>query len=296
MPALPPELLFPFAGKNGEMGGMAAGEQGGTACGFLGAGKMATALARGWLSAGLIAADRSLASDPVPQAREAFRAESGLRVTAANREVVESSDLLVLAVKPQSMAALLAEIRPWLSGRHLIVSIAAGVTLQQLADGLGADRRLIRVMPNTPCLVGASAAGYSPGTAATTDDCALVDRLLNAVGRAFRLPESLLDAVTGLSSSGPAFVYVVIEALSDGGVRVGLPRDVATTLAAQTVLGAAKMVLETGLHTGTLKDQVTSPAGTTIAGLHALERGGLRAALMDAVEAAARRATELGKR
>jgi pyrroline-5-carboxylate reductase len=148
-------------------------------------------------------------------------------------------------------------------------------------------------MPNTPCLVGASASGYSGGEGATHDDLANVDRLLNAVGRAYRLPEGLLDAVTGLSGSGPAFVYLMIEALSDGGVRVGLPRDVATALAAQTVLGSAKMVLETGSHPGTLKDMVTSPAGTTIAGLHALERGGVRAALMDAVEAATRRAVEL---
>ena len=147
----------------------------------------------------------------------------------------------------------------------------------------------------TPCLVGASASAYSPADTATAEDVALVDRLLNAVGRAFRLPEHLLDAVTGLSSSGPAFVYVMIEALSDGGVRVGLPRDVATALAAQTVFGAAKMVLETGEHPGALKDKVTSPGGTTIAGLHALERGGLRVAAMDAVEAATRRSQELGK-
>jgi pyrroline-5-carboxylate reductase len=255
---------------------------------------MATALARGWRAAGLIDVDGTLGSDPLPQAREAFNAETGLRVTADNREVVAHCDVVVLAVKPQTMAALLAEIRPAVTARHLVVSIAAGITLRQLADGLGADRRLVRVMPNTPCLVGASAAGYAPGSAATAEDVALVDRLLIAVGRAFRLPESLLDAVTGLSGSGPAFVCVMIEALSDGGVRVGLPRDVATTLAAQTVFGTAKMVLETGMHTGLLKDMVTSPGGTTIAGLHALERGGLRAALMDAVEAATRRANELG--
>src|SRR5262249_43716710 len=163
------------------------------------------------------------------------------------------------------------------------------------ADGLGADLRLIRVMPNTPCLLGASASGYSPGDSATADDVALVQRLLDAVGKAFRLPEHLLDAVTGLSGSGPAFVYVMIEALSDGGVRMGLPRDVATALAAQTVLGAARMVLETGMHTGALKDMVASPGGTTIAGLHALERRGVRGALIDAVEAATRRATELGQ-
>src|SRR5207237_6350982 len=146
-----------------------------------------------------------------------------------------------------------------------------------------------------PCLVGASASGYAPGEAATPEDIRQVDRLLNAVGRAFRLPEHLLDAVTGLSGSGPAFVYVVIEALSDGGVRMGLPRDVATALAAQTVFGAAKMVLETVSHPAVLKDMVASPGGTTIAGLHALERGGLRVALIDAVEAATGRSAELGK-
>jgi len=263
--------------------------------GFLGAGKMATALARGWLTAGLVAADRVLAGDPLPEARQAFTEVTGLRSTADNREVVANGDVLILAVKPQSLAALMTEVRPTLGSRHLIVSIVAGVSLKQLADGLGPDRRLIRVMPNTPCLVGASASAYAPAASATADDVRQVDDLLKAVGRAYRLPEQLLDAVTGLSASGPAFVYVMIEALSDGGVRVGLPRDVATVLAAQTVFGAAKMVLETELHPGVLKDMVTSPGGTTIAGLHALEKGGLRAALMDAVEAAARRATELGK-
>ncbi len=263
--------------------------------GFLGAGKMATALARGWIDAGLAVPEHIVASDPVPAARDAFAAVTGARATADNREVVTASDLLVLAVKPQSMAALLAEVRPVVAARHLVVSIAAGLALKALADGLGPERRLVRVMPNTPCLVGASASGYAAGDRATPEDLALVDRLLNAVGRAFRLPEPLLDAVTGLSGSGPAFVYVIIEALSDGGVCVGLPRDVATALAAQTVLGSAKMVLETGLHPGVLKDQVTSPGGTTIAGLHALERGALRAALIDAVDAATRRAMELGR-
>jgi pyrroline-5-carboxylate reductase len=262
--------------------------------GFLGAGKMATALARGWIAAGLLTPEACRASDPVPAARQAFAAGTGGTAETDNCAVVEASDLLVLAVKPQNMAELLDAIAPAVGPRHLIVSIAAGVTLAQLSAALGSDSRLIRVMPNTPCLVGASASGYAPGAAATADDVALVDRLLNVVGTAFRLPEHLLDAVTGLSGSGPAFVYTVIEALSDGGVRVGLPRDVATALAAQTVLGSARMVLETGLHPGVLKDQVTSPGGTTIAGIHALERGGLRAALMDAVEAATKRSVELG--
>jgi pyrroline-5-carboxylate reductase len=263
--------------------------------GFLGTGQMATALAKGWLAVGLARAERIIGSDPLPQAREKFQAVTGARTVADNRETASGSDVLVLAVKPQSMAKLLAEVRPVVTERHLIVSIAAGITLKQITEGLGPNRRIIRVMPNTPCLIGASASAFAQGENATADDAALVERLLSAVGKACQLPENLLDAVTGLSSSGPAFVYVIIEALSDGGVRVGLPRDVATMLAAQTVLGAARMVLETGTHPGALKDAVASPGGTTIAGLHALERGGVRGALIDAVEAATRRATELGK-
>jgi pyrroline-5-carboxylate reductase len=261
--------------------------------GFLGAGKMATALAAVWRAVGLV---REIhASDPVAEARQTFAEHAGVPAGSDNLDVVRRADVLVLAVKPQSMAGLLAEIRPAIQDRHLVISIAAGITLRQLGEALGPKCRLVRVMPNTPCLVGASASGYAPAATATLEDIALVDKLLNAVGKAFRLPEHLLDAVTGLSGSGPAFVYVIIEALSDGGVRMGLPRDVATALAAQTVLGSAKMVLETGLHPGMLKDMVASPGGTTIAGLHALERGGLRAALMDAVEAATKRSIELGR-
>jgi pyrroline-5-carboxylate reductase len=270
-------------------------EDGTPRIGFLGAGKMATALARGWLSAGLVHPEALLASDPSAEARAFFKSATGVLAIGANAEVVDRSDVLILAVKPQSMAALLSEIASAVRPGHLLISIAAGITLRQMQTGIGATRRLVRVMPNTPCLVGASASAYAPGPDATEEDIALVDRLLNGVGRAFRLPESLLDAVTGLSGSGPAFVYLIIEALSDGGVRVGLPREVATILAAQTVFGAAKMVLETGSHPGVLKDMVASPGGTTIAGLHALERGGVRAALIDAVEAAARRSSELSK-
>ncbi len=263
--------------------------------GFLGAGRMATALAQGWLRAGLIQTATCRASDPAEAARLAFAKETGCAAGTDNAAVVADSNVVVLAVKPQNMLALLEEIRPALTRQHLVVSIAAGFTVRQLQQGLGGHTRLIRVMPNTPCLVGASASAFTTGEGATPEDVALVDRLLNAVGRAFCVPENQLDAVTGLSGSGPAFVYLMIEALSDGGVRVGLPRDVATALAAQTVLGAAKMVLETNLHPGALKDMVASPGGTTIAGLHALERGGVRGALMDAVEAAARRSAELGK-
>jgi pyrroline-5-carboxylate reductase len=261
--------------------------------GFIGAGKMATALIRGMIRSGTAAPGAIVASDPVEAARSALAAETGVSVHATNEPVAQASDVIVLAVKPQSMGQVLADLGSFVTAEHLVISVAAGVSLATLAAGLGGHERLARVMPNTPALVGEGAAGYCLGAGASEADDATVRACLEGVGRTFRVPESLLDAVTGLSGSGPAFVYVMIEALSDGGVRVGLPREVATALAAQTVLGAARMVLETGLHTGTLKDQVTSPGGTTIAGLHALERGGIRAALIDAVEAATRRSAEL---
>jgi pyrroline-5-carboxylate reductase len=263
--------------------------------GFLGAGKMATALAQAWIKAGLAAVDGVGASDPLPAARDAFTKATGAATLAENHRVVSQCDIVILAVKPQTAVELLQEVRVLLGARHLLISIAAGITIGQIANIVGTDRRIVRVMPNTPCLVGASASAFAASAGATPADVQLTERLLNSVGRSFAVPEKWLDAVTGLSGSGPAFVAVMIEALSDGGVRMGLPRELATLLAAQTVYGSAKMLLETGLHPGQLKDMVASPAGTTIAGLHALERGGLRAALMDAVEAATLRAVELGK-
>ncbi len=242
--------------------------------GFLGAGQMATALAKGWLAADLLTPNRCKASDPVAEARAKFQEATGLTAVADNRAVVRESDVLLLAVKPQTMPALLEEVRSEIKERHLIVSIAAGLSITKLTELLHGSYRIIRVMPNTPCLVGTSATGFAGGPCATKDDLVLVEKLFSAVGKAFALPEHLLDAVTGLSGSGPAFVYVMIESLSDGGVRMGLPRDVANSLAVQTVLGAARMVLETKQHTSALKDAVTSPGGTTIAGLHALERAG----------------------
>ena len=272
-----------------------AGERTPVAVGFLGAGQMATALAKGWAAAGMLDIAASWASDPYPTARVKFSEATGVAGVPGIPPAVDKAVVLVLAVKPQMMSVALAELRPHLNvHRHIVVSIAAGVTLGQLAEGLGDKVRAIRVMPNTPCLIGASASGFAAGSAATAEDTALVERLFGSVGVAVRVPETQLDAVTGLSGSGPAFVYVMIEALADGGVRAGLPRDVAQKLAAQTVLGSARMVLETGQHPGVLKDAVASPGGTTIAGLHALERAGVRAGLMDAVVAAANRATELG--
>jgi pyrroline-5-carboxylate reductase len=208
--------------------------------------------------------------------------------------VAEHADVVFLAVKPQYVAAAAPEARPALHDSKLVVSIVAGATLAALAERLG-TKRLVRVMPNTPCLVGESAAAYCLGESATRDDGEFVRRLLGAVGTALELDEQLLDAVTGLSGSGPAYGYVIIEALADGGVRMGLPRDAALLLAAQTILGAAKMVLQTGEHPAVLKDRVASPGGTTIAGLQALEDRGIRGALIAAVEAATRRSAELGK-
>ena len=245
--------------------------------GFIGSGKMATALIRGMLRSGVAGTATIAASDPLESAPRGLAADTGIRVYEANLSVVERSDVLVLAVKPQTMPQVLAQLRPLVGPRHLVVSIAAGISIAALLEGLGPERRIVRVMPNTPALLGEGASAYALGPGVVAADEAVVKAFLGSVGRAVRVPETMLDAVTGLSGSGPAFVYLMIEALSDGGVRVGLPRDIATMLAAQTVLGGARMVLETGLHPGVLKDQVASPGGTTIAGLHALERGGVRA-------------------
>jgi len=261
--------------------------------GFIGAGKMATALAKGMLRAGVSPVESICASDPLPAARTLLHGETGLAVFESNLDVVRRSDVLVLAVKPQSMRPVLAQLRPAVTAEHLVVSIAAGITIRSLVEGLGPNVRVVRVMPNTPALVGEGASAYALGPGVRPEDEAVVKAFLGSVGHAVCVLESLLDAVTGLSGSGPAFVYLVIEALSDGGVRAGLPREVATLLAAQTVLGAAKMVRETAQHPGVLKDQVASPGGTTIAGLHALESAGVRGALIDAVLAATRRSTEL---
>jgi len=263
--------------------------------GFLGAGKMATALAKGVIRAGLVSAKQVMASDPSDTARAAFGKETGAKTTPSNRVVVKFAEVLVLAVKPDQVTAVLADIQADFTAKHLLISIAAGVPLARLEAGLGPDARLVRVMPNTPALLGASATGFALGKSAQPADAALARKLFSAVGVAFQVKESLLDAVTGLSGSGPAYVYMFIEGLSDGGVAAGLPRDIATRLAAQTVLGSAKMVLETGLHPGPLKDMVTSPGGTTIEGVHELEKGKLRGTLISAVRAATEKSRRLGQ-
>jgi pyrroline-5-carboxylate reductase len=262
--------------------------------GFLGAGKMATALAKGFIRAGLVSAKQVLASDPSPEARAAFAKETGAKTTAANAAVVKFAEVAVLAVKPDQAAYVLSDVRDTFTQKHLLISIAAGVPLSRIEAELGSGR-LIRVMPNTPALLGVSATAFALGQAARPEDGRLAQRLFSAVGVAFQVKEALLDAVTGLSGSGPAYVYIFIEALSDGGVAAGLPRDIATKLAAQTVLGSARMVLETGLHPGALKDMVTSPGGTTIEGIHELEKGKMRGAVISAVRAASEKSRKLGQ-
>jgi len=263
--------------------------------GFLGAGKMATALAKGFVRAEIVFPKEIIAGDLSDAALKNFTKETGAKAAASNTEVLKFANIVILAVKPDQVAGVLTELRGGFTKQHLLISIAAGVTLAKLEAALPAGARVIRVMPNTPALVGESASAFALGKSATAADGELAKKLLSAVGVAFQVKESLLDAVTGLSGSGPAYVYLFIDALSDGGVASGLPRDIATKLAAQTVLGSAKMVLETGQHPGALKDQVTSPGGTTIEGLHELEKGKLRAAVMSAVRAATEKSKKLGQ-
>jgi pyrroline-5-carboxylate reductase len=264
--------------------------------GFIGAGKMASALAQGFVRAGLVQPGHLVASDPLAPVRESFSKATGARALVSNTDVAAAADVLVLAVKPAQIEDVLREVYEQLTERHLVMSIAAGVTLAQMEAAVPPGTRVIRVMPNTPALVGASASAFALGTCATAEDAALAERLLSGVGVALQTKESLLDAVTGLSGSGPAYVFTIIEAMSDGGVAAGLPRDVATRLAAQTVLGAGKMVLETGLHPGVLKDMVASPGGTTIEGLHELEKAGVRGAMMNAVRASAEKARRMAQK
>jgi pyrroline-5-carboxylate reductase len=256
---------------------------------------MAKALAGGFVDAQLVEPQQVLVFDPYPTALAQFTQQvPGSKAVESNAAVVAGSDLIVLAVKPQQVDAACGEMRRALTREKLVVSIAAGVTLARLAERLG-HRRLIRVMPNTPCLVRRGASAFALGPEATAADAETVEKLLSAVGFAARVDEAQLDAVTGLSGSGPAFVYTVIEALTDAGVRVGLSRPTAAALAAHTVRGSAEMVLDSGEHPAVLRDRVTSPGGTTIAGMAELEKHALRAALIAAVEAATLRSRELGQ-
>lgn len=260
---------------------------------FLGAGAMGEALIRGLLRGAGVHPTQITATDVVPQRLKLLKRELGISVTSDNRAAVRKASVVVLAVKPNTVPAVLEGIGDLITASQLVLSIAAGVTIRAIESQLKNEAPVVRVMPNTPCLVGQSAAALAPGSHAGEKHLALAEAIFDSVGLTVRVEEKLMDAVTGLSGSGPAYVYVFLEALSDAGVRMGLPRDVATRLAAQTVKGAAEMALQTGKHPGVLKDMVTSPGGTTIAGLHELERGRLRGTIMNAVEAATKRAKEL---
>lgn len=260
---------------------------------FIGAGNMANAIIKGLLRAGL-SRDKVTATVRRAEKKKELEDAYGIRVGHDNLAAARDAEVVVLCVKPQALDKVLVEIAPAIDPSKLIVSVAAGVPIAAIERRLGAGARIVRTMPNTPCLVGLGATALSTGEHATKDDLTLATAMFDSVGLTTVVDEYLLDAVTGLSGSGPAYIFLIIEALSDAGVKVGLSRHQALKLAAQTVLGSAKLLLETGQHPGHLKDQVTSPGGTAIAGLHTLEAGGLRTTLIDAVEAATERARELG--
>jgi pyrroline-5-carboxylate reductase len=263
--------------------------------GVIGAGNMAEALIRGLVRGGHIAAEDVLASAPRAERRDELRAAYGIRVTGDNREVARAADLCLLATKPQILDKVLREVGDQLRAGTLVISLAAGVSTETIEAAVPEGVRVVRAMPNTPALVGAGATAVAAGSRASEGDLAVARAVFDAVGITVTLDESLLDAVTGLSGSGPAYIFLILEALADAGVKVGLSRRTAQRLAAQTVMGSAKMLLDTDEHPGKLKDMVTSPGGTAIAGLHTLEQGGLRTTLINAVETATKRARELGR-
>ncbi|RZC52393.1 hypothetical protein C5167_020824 [Papaver somniferum] len=261
--------------------------------GFIGAGKLAENIARGVVKSGILPASRISTAHRSSDRRDVF-SSFGVKVFEHNHQVVEHSDVIIFSVKPQMVKEVVLQLKPSLTEDKLLVSIAAGIKLCDLQEWSG-NTRFIRVMPNTPSAVGQAASVISLGGTATEEDGLLMDSLFGAIGKTWRANEKMFDAVTGLSGSGPAYIFLAIEALADGGVAAGLPRDLAAGLAAQTVLGAAAMVVNTGKHPGQLKDDVASPGGTTIAAIHELEKGGFRGTLMNAVVAAANRSKELSK-
>jgi pyrroline-5-carboxylate reductase len=263
--------------------------------GFIGGGNMAAALVKGLLHAQVVPPSGIIVSDVKAERLAHLAGEHGVRTTHDNHELVATSDVIVLSVKPQVIDKVLELIGGDIKSGQLVISVAAGVPVSAIEARLPQGTHVVRTMPNTPATVQAGATAIAAGTYAMEEDLDVARALFSAVGRVVTLDENLLDAVTGLSGSGPAYVMLMIEALADGGVKVGLHRDTALLLAAQTVYGSAKLLLDTGEHPGRLKDMVTSPGGTAIAGLHTLESGGLRRTLIDAVEAATNRSAQLGE-
>ena len=267
--------------------------------GFVGGGNMAEAMVNGLITASFIEARNILVSDPISERLEYMHSEYKVRTTSDNRELVQKSDILVIAVKPQSVKKILKNFADLVDGEKLIVSVAAGVPIsliEEILDGKSEKKvPVVRTMPNTPALVQEGVTAICRSEHVTKTEMKIVHRIFEAIGRTVDVEEGHIDAVTGLSGSGPAYIFMIIEALSDAGVKMGLSREVANILTVQTVLGSAKLARESGKHPGELKDMVTSPGGTTISGLHALEEGGLRTTLMNAVENATRRSMALGK-
>lgn len=263
--------------------------------GFIGAGNMAEALIRGLTKKGIVSSKNIMASDIITERLNYMVETYGIKRLTNNKELVSRNDIIILAVKPQTVYPVLEEIKDHLIPEKLFISIAAGIRLSAIEKRLQRKSRVIRCMPNTPALVLEGASALSKGTFATDKDIECARTIFDGVGESVVVKEEMMDTITGLSGSGPAYIFMIIEALSDAGVRMGLSREVSESLTLQTIIGAARLVKETKEHPGRLKDKVASPGGTTISGIHVLERRGLRGILMDAVEAATKRSKELGE-
>jgi pyrroline-5-carboxylate reductase len=260
---------------------------------FLGAGKMGGIILQALLKNGLLSVNSTRATVAHPERAKALAAKLKVKVGTNNAEAVAGADVIVIAVKPQVVEEVIREISPYVTPRQLIVSVAASVPTSMIERDLASNVPVVRAMPNTPCLLGSGMTGICKGKYASVKDVALTCSMFEVVGRTVVVDEKHMDAVTALSASGPAYIYIILESLAEAGVKVGLPRDIATLLAAQTTLGAARVVLETGDHPAALKDAVTTPAGCTIDGIMELEEGKLRVTLIKAVVKAAQRAKEL---
>jgi pyrroline-5-carboxylate reductase len=263
---------------------------------FIGSGNMGEALIKGITVASFFENKDIIVTDIRKERLEQIKKMYRVNVTTDNRYAVRKSDIIVLALKPQIIAKVIGDVADLIDKSKLIITIAAGITINSIHKILGKRGRVMRVMPNTPAIIQEGISAIACGDGILKGDLKITQKIFNAVGKTVVVEESMMDAVTGLSGSGPAYVFLIIESLIDAGVKMGLPRDISKVLSIQTIIGAARLALETGEHPGKLKDMVTSPGGTTIAGLHALEDGGLRSALINAVESAARKSEELGRR
>jgi pyrroline-5-carboxylate reductase len=261
--------------------------------GVIGAGAMGSAITRGFLKAGILQPKDVTASDPKKDALQRLQEDISVKVTSDNSTLVQRSEVVIIAVKPNQVEEILKEIAPFITLKHLVVSVAAGIRISTLEKHLPAGVSVIRVMPNVPALIGEGLSALALGAHAGKDEQEAAEVLFSALGRVITLKESELDAVTGISGCGPAYMAIIIEALADGGVKMGLSRQVALELAVQTMIGTARMVQVTGEHPAAVKDRVCSPGGSTISGVHVLEKACIRGLLIDAVEAATKRSEEL---